>query len=255
MKNMFIYLLIIAALISCPRSFCFAMDVNTLDIRFLQGNFREVVSEGEALLRNASYNDQQGLNKLMGFSCLKINRPQEAKKYFQEFLRLSGKGGLNDEAKIGLADAFLASGDLDNAKRIYRAVLEADSGSKFKAAIFYRLGKIASRDGDNDKANEYLARLKNEYPFSLELKSQEGLEYFLTVRDEDIIYTVQAGYFSNSVNAENFRKKLLAKGYPAYLQCSSGTCRVRVGKFNRLKDAVDLQNKLSRDGFATKVFP
>lgn len=254
MKNITVCLLT-AIFIFCSWFVCSAMDMNSLNTRFLQGNFREVVSTGEALLQGGLFSDKQGLYKLMGFSCLKINRPREAKQYFQESLRLSGQGGLNDEARIGLADAFLVSGELDDAQRIYKAVLEDNPGTKFKAAIFYRLSKIAIRNGDSEKANLYLAKLKNDYPLNLELKSKEGLEYLSAARKEGIIYTVQVGYFSNSANADNFKKKLIAKGYPAYLQCSAGACRVRVGKFGKLKEAVDLQNKLSEDGFATKIFP
>lgn len=247
--------LLVTVFLFCSGYFCFAMDTSTLNARFLQGNFREVVSAGEALLQNGSCSDKQELYKLMGLSCLKMNQPKEAKKYFQESLRLSGQASLNEEASVGLADAFLISGELLDAERIYKFVLEKDPGTKFKAAIFYRLSKIAIRNGESEKADEYLVKLKNEYPLNLELRSKEGLEYLSVAREENIVYTVQVGYFSNSTNAENFRDKLIAKGYPAYLQCSSGACRVRVGKFSRFKDAVDLQKKLSADGFSTKIFP
>ncbi|MCK9571696.1 MAG: SPOR domain-containing protein [Candidatus Omnitrophica bacterium] len=258
--------LIATVLLFCFQVPCFAAAPNVLEVKFLQGNFRDVALEGEAYLRNSPGSNQRDLYKLIAFSCLKINRPEEAKKYFQEFLRLSDKNAQIEEAKIGLADAFLINGEVDIAKKMYQSVLESNSGAKFKAAILYRLSKIARGSGNSDEADVYLAKLKREYPLNLELSANDSFfvsrdlksrenSYFSGYKTGEVIYSVQVGYFSNTVNADKFKRQLISRGYPAYTLCVSEGCRVRVGKFNNLKEALLLQKKLSRDGFPSKVFP
>ena len=68
-------------------------------------------------------------------------------------------------------------------------------------------------------------------------------------------YSVQLGFFTSSANANNFKDTLLNKNYPAYVESSGTGYRVKVGKFKSEKEALELENKLSRDGFQTKVCP
>jgi cell division septation protein DedD len=68
-------------------------------------------------------------------------------------------------------------------------------------------------------------------------------------------YSVQVGFFSSSANANNFKNTLLRKDYPAYVESCGSGFRVKVGKFKSQKEVLDLENKLSQDGFATKVCP
>jgi cell division septation protein DedD len=66
---------------------------------------------------------------------------------------------------------------------------------------------------------------------------------------------VQVGFFSNQANASKLVDKLLAKDFPAYIENSAGGYRVRVGKFTTQKEALDLEGKLSKEGYQTKVCP
>jgi len=72
-------------------------------------------------------------------------------------------------------------------------------------------------------------------------------------------YTVQVGSFINFTNARNLRDKLTSKGYDAYLQeaDTSGTkaYRVKVGRLKSRPEVTQLANKLSSEGYPTKILP
>ena len=66
---------------------------------------------------------------------------------------------------------------------------------------------------------------------------------------------MQVGFFANNENADSLKDKLLNKGYPAYVERLGAGSRVRVGRFKARREALDLGNKLSKEGFPTKVTP
>lgn len=64
-------------------------------------------------------------------------------------------------------------------------------------------------------------------------------------------YTVQVGLFRNKVYADNLLLRLKRQGYPAYLDTSNGFYRVRVGNYDRLDQAVDMEQRLKNRGYTT----
>ncbi len=51
------------------------------------------------------------------------------------------------------------------------------------------------------------------------------------------------------------KEKLLESGFPAYVEGVPGGYRVRVGRFKSQDEALNLSNKLSKEGFPTKLCP
>ena len=64
-------------------------------------------------------------------------------------------------------------------------------------------------------------------------------------------YTVQAGAFRNKIYADNLLLRLKRQGYPAYLDHANNLYRVRVGQYDRLDQAVDLEQRLKNRGYTT----
>ena len=64
-------------------------------------------------------------------------------------------------------------------------------------------------------------------------------------------YTVQVGLFRNKVYADNLLLRLKRQGYPAYLDTSNGFYRVRVGNYDQLDQAVDMEQRLKNRGYTT----
>jgi len=251
-----IRLILTAVLNFSITAICFALNMDTLEAKFLQGNYRDVISRGEILLESVDARDFCELSNYIALSYLKTGDTQSAKKYFENVLLKADSTVLKERARIGLADAFLLSGDLKNSQQIYLGIIEDNPNTKLKAAILYRISRIALNDGNNQKANEYLFKLKKDYPLAEELNLKDELRLStLTLNKDNPAYTVQVGYFSNSVNADKLKKELIAKGYPAYIDDSSGSYRVRVGRLNNQEAANSLEDKLLKDGYSTKIFP
>lgn len=61
---------------------------------------------------------------------------------------------------------------------------------------------------------------------------------------------LQAGIFAQPANAEEFRRKLVAEGYPAYIET-----RVHVGPYPNRKEAERVRDKLKAEGTTTVYVP
>lgn len=64
-------------------------------------------------------------------------------------------------------------------------------------------------------------------------------------------YTVQAGLFRNKIYADNLLLRLKRQGYPAYLDFDGNLYRVRVGNYEQLDQAVDMEQRLKNRGYTT----
>lgn len=64
-------------------------------------------------------------------------------------------------------------------------------------------------------------------------------------------YRIQAGAFRNRTYAERLKNELLEQDFPAYIIDSDGFFRVQVGSFGSLEEAVAMEKRLKRAGYAT----
>lgn len=64
-------------------------------------------------------------------------------------------------------------------------------------------------------------------------------------------YTVQVGLFRNKIYADNLLLRLKRQGYPAYLDMTNNLYRVRVGEYDQLDRAVDMEQRLKNRGYTT----
>ena len=64
-------------------------------------------------------------------------------------------------------------------------------------------------------------------------------------------YTVQVGLFRNRVYADNLLLRLKRQGYPAFLDYDGKLFRVRVGNYDQLDQAVDMEQRLKNRGYTT----
>ena len=64
-------------------------------------------------------------------------------------------------------------------------------------------------------------------------------------------YTVQVGAFRNKIYADNLLLRLKRQGYPAYIDFANNLYRVRVGQYDQLDQAVDLEQRLKSRGYTT----
>ena len=233
---------------------CRAAQTDTLKTDFLQGNYRRVIFEGQAQLDRVHLGNADELNYILGLSYLKESKLDLARNCFRNILS-NPNSRFKQEASLALADTYLVSGQFQQAEDGYSKLIIEDSNSNLKPAILYRLSQLEFKKGNSQKGNDYWFKLKRDFPLSPELRLTKSIPLIKMEVNETGEYSIQVGFFTNSVNANNFKNTLLSKNYPAYLENSGAGYRVKVGRFKLQKEALDLENKLSRDGFQTKLCP
>lgn len=72
-------------------------------------------------------------------------------------------------------------------------------------------------------------------------------------QDEKETYQVQVGAFRNHFYADRLLRELMEQEYPAEIDESGGYFRVRVGEFQTLKGAVEMERRLKLAGYSTVV--
>lgn len=231
---------------------CLASDLEGLKADFLQGNYRRVIFEGEAARPNIRASEE--LNYILGLSYLKENNLTLAREAFNRILN-NPSSKFKSQAAMSLADTYLISGEYQEAEDLYNKLINEEPNTSLKAALLYRLSQAALKRGDHRLANDYLLKLKRDFPLSPELRSTRGFPHIEAAKNDSGAYSVQVGFFTNTANADNLRDKLRALGFSAYVEEAQGGYRVRVGRFKALDEAVEMERELSKKGFPTKLCP
>ncbi len=260
MQKFKVYFLVLAILILPVISW--AIDLDSLKADFLQGNYRRVTLEAQAQIGGSSIQGVDELSYLLGLSYLKEDKLDQAQECFCRILN-NPLSKFKEQAGLASADIYLIKGQFQDAENIYNKLLENDPNTNLKAGILYRLSQSGYRRGKKEEPNEYLLKLRKDFPLSLELRAVNGIpqsEAPVMHRAAASIneigeFSVQVGFFVKNLNAVNFKDRLLALGFPAYVEGSSEGYRVKVGKFKTQVEALDTESKLSREGFSTKLCP
>lgn len=234
----------------------FALDLDKAKALFISGDYKAAISEGEKIMAKTSSNSL-GLDELyyiLGLSYLKDGNYLRASDIFEIILKEFKDTQFSADATAGLADAYFLKGDYDRAENIYKELLNQKQNSKLKPLLYCRLSQCSAKLGDAQGAKDYLNKLKQEFPLSLE--TAQGA---VGITEDSFYYSVQVGSFSSSVNANNLKQELAAKGYLAFVEeASSGnrtTYRVKAGKVHLRQEAAELEKKLSGEGYPTKISP
>ena len=237
-----------------PPVFCWPAELDALKADFLRGNYQRVIFEGQAQVERINLRGADELNCILGLSYLKEYNLAAAQESFKRVLRNSS-GKFKTQAALGLADTYLIGGQFQEAEDIYDKLIDEDPNISLKAAILYRLSQCGFKKGNSSQGNEYLSKLKRDFPASLELRITRAIGRIEPIFPGAGEYSVQVGFFANSENANSLKDRLFAKGYPAYVERVSAGNRVRVGRFKSRREALNLESKLSKEGFSTKVTP
>ncbi|MFH1191782.1 MAG: SPOR domain-containing protein [Candidatus Omnitrophota bacterium] len=235
-------------------NFCWALDMDSLKADFLEGNYRRVIFEGQAQIDRVHLRNADELNYILGLSYLKESKIGLAQGCFQRILNNPGSK-FKEEARLGLGDTYLVTGQFQQAQDIYDRLMAEDPNSRQKSAVLYRLSQLEFKKGFHQKGNEYWSKLKKDFPLSPELRSTKGIASINIPANDADGYSMQLGFFTNSANADKLKDILLSKNYPAYVESFGSGYRVKVGRFKVQQEALDLERKLSQDGFQTKICP
>ncbi len=176
-----------------------------------------------------------------------------------------------NDASFLFLDAVLTEAG-DEAVEKYKAILKKYPNSNFADASLYRIFSYYFALGYYKTAEDYLAKLKNDYPASPYLKvadrtiPEEELDQQLKlqppkkeekksavneVKSIEGKFTIQAGAFLNYKNAERLKNNFIKSGYysTTYPKEVGGSILnvVIVGKFNSEAEAKNFLPKLKKE--------
>jgi tetratricopeptide (TPR) repeat protein len=242
-------------------SYALALDSTPLKVNFLKGEYKAVIEEGERCLATATPQtaNLDELYFLMALSYFKDGNYLRSSDIFEIILKEFPKSRFRAEAELGNADTYFMRGDLDKAEQAYRKLLAAQpNDGGMASALYYRLSQLAMQKGNTDEGKGLKDKLKLEFPLSLEARQEQNI--CLLADASTGFYTVQVGSFSKVENARKLLQQLLDKRYTASIQEISNSegvtfYRVRVGKCATKPEALSLAEKLTRDGYPTKICP
>lgn len=233
-------------------TFASALDLDKAKVYFLGGNYSACIKECEGILASSNYSPKlDQLYYLLALSYLKEGNYLRASDIFEIILTEFDKSVYAEEARLGIGDAYLLGGDLKQAEKMYKMLLK-NKECRLLPQVYRRIAYCELKNGSKSEAQAYIARLKQEFPQSPEIK-------LIEVPPVQDFYSVQVGCFSRLTNATNLVRKLNARGYPAYMETVSSndmkTYRVKVGKLKTRSEAEKLSAKLSAEGYPAKIVP
>jgi len=249
-----------------------ASNIDTVKTYFINGDYRGCIREGENILASSKVRkkNRDEVRYFLALSYLKEGNPLPASRNFKIILNEFRKSKFREESQIGLGDSYFMRGDYTIADFQYKELLNKNPKTKLKPGLYYRLGQIGLKKGNKQQQEEYLARLKKEFPLSPEALMRMDRELFpLNIQiqtgqgpiipETNASYSVQVGAFSRKTNAENLAKRLRNKGYVSLISESlyrdNKIYKVRVGSFKNRSEAEGLEQKLKTEGYSTKIIP
>jgi len=239
----------------------YCLNTDSMKIAILSGNYRQAVAEGEKLIAGKS--SAVGFDEayyLLGLSLLKEGSYRRAADNFEIIIKEYKNSHFLDEARLGLGDTYLLKGELNSAASAYKELIDGNPGTKLKAQAFQRLSQVSFNSGESENGKLYLDKLDKEFPLNIEPKIARQIQSAkISLSSGGEIYSVQVGSFSNKSNADGLVDKLTQSGYIAYTEVVTPeglvSYRVRVGKSNLRREVEDLEQRLSREGYPTKICP
>jgi len=246
----------------------YCLNLDKMKAAYLDCEYKAAISEGEKiLLTSVNRGGFEELYYYLGLSYLKDSNYVRAADMFGRVIAEFKDSKFAGQAKLALGDTYFMQGEFEKAEALYDELM-GPQDTKLKPAALYRLSRVAMKKGDSAKSNQYLEKLKNDYPFCLEAKLDKEVSAVTNKAAPEsapldipsgTIYSVQVGFFSSKENALNFTDELTQKNFPAYAEKDivggKESYRVKVGKLKTRQEAQDLEKKLSQAGYPTKVCP
>lgn len=251
-----IALLIITVFLSAGMGYC--QNLDSVKSLFLKGDYKSAIIQGEKVLAGYSVNKSSldELYYILGLCYMQDGNYLRASDIFEIVIKEFRNSRFKDEAAMGMGDTYYLRGQYEKAGSYYKEILDKEPSTKLRGSLYYRLAQVALKIGQPQEARAYLDKLKSEFPDNLELMANRDLS---ALSASGIYYSVQTGSFSRAGNAVNLCNKLSARGYTAYLEeietNGSKMYRVKVGRLNSRRAAEDLENRLSAEGYPTKITP
>jgi tetratricopeptide (TPR) repeat protein len=189
-----------------------------------------------------------------GLAQLRLGQYADANKAFQIVMDAHPTQDIYDRASLGMTEGFYMAGFYKDSLESGQQLLKRSPHSSFLSLIYLKIARADLKLMRWEKANEYLNKIAGEFPQSPEAPIARQL------LEEKQYFAVQVGSFLDKGRAITLIDDLKAGGQYAYVvetTASDGQkfYRVRVGQMSSLKDAEDLEKRLSKLGYPTMIYP
>ncbi|MBF0387819.1 MAG: SPOR domain-containing protein [Candidatus Omnitrophica bacterium] len=250
------FLLIVGLMFFCAAPLYAAPDpLADLQAAIIQEDFKEANSLAKSLVKARLTRAQSAQAEYyLGLSYLRLAEYQLAYETFKKLLSERPSVELYDKAEVGIIDAFYMQGQYESALREAVALMNKRRDSEQMSVICLKAARANLKLARWNRARELLKKILNDYPESFEAEVARGL------MEEKQYFAVQVGSFNDKVRAEKLMKELLDRKEYAYIvetRSPEGRLyyRVRAGQLTALKDAQELEQKLSGFGYPTLIYP
>lgn len=190
---------------------------------------------------------------LLGLSQMKEGKLDEARTSLGILIRNFPKSELVQRAHLALADTYFLEENFEVAVKIYSDILRNYPNSGLMSLVYFRLGQTNLKLGHWQEARRYLRKTKDKFPVSL----VSGLAARLL--EYEYFFTIQVGSFKDYKRAKSLTNELVAKDYDSYIieikVDNDRFYRVKVGKLSSRKEAIQLKERLSRQGYPAIICP
>jgi tetratricopeptide (TPR) repeat protein len=218
-------------------------------------NYEQARDLSQELLKNtAVHQNRIQAQYYLGISQVRLGQYVEARSLFQIVMSMAEDQDLHDRAALGMIEALYKPGLYQDALKTTKELLEKNPKSSFLSLIYLKKARIYLKLSQWAKAKEYLQRVIEEFPKSIEAPIAQDL------MEEKEHFAVQVGAYLDKEIAIKLTEDLKAKGQYAYIieTVSSENkkfYRVRVGQTTSILDAQTLESKLCKLGYPTLICP
>jgi tetratricopeptide (TPR) repeat protein len=232
-----------------------ASSLEDLEKAVIAQDFIKAKEMAAALLASDPTGDEAHQAKFyLGLSHLRLGEYEQAKKLFNELIQLPLDPQLKERSYMGLFNVYYLAEDYRQAQKIIDQLSELSPDSPFKSMIYLKQARVNLKLTNWSKAKEYLNKIINEFPHSMEVHTARQL------LQEKQYFAVQVGAFLDRALAEKVMNELQKKGEYSYIIETTDKdgrtfYRVRVGQMTLLDDARQLKERLGKQGYPTEIYP
>ncbi len=255
MKRVVLFFLVSTGIFLPAAAFAQNNGISDLEAAVIQEDYKKANEMALGLLKNKmTGNDLAQVEYYLGLSYLRLGDYSRAYEVFKKIVTDRPAVELYERAYIGVIDSLYMQGYYDNALKEAMALMNKHRKSEMMSLIYLKAARSNLKLARWNKAREFLQKIITEYPSSFE----SGVARQLL--DEKQYFTVQVGAFNEQGRAERLVEELVKRKEYAYIvetKMPDGKMyfRVRVGQLTALKDAKELESKLSGFGYPTRIYP
>ncbi len=209
---------------------------------------------GELVAKKLSRAQLQEAHYFLGLSDLRLGNFAQAQETFNKLISERLPIDLYDRTAVGFIDALYLQGSYDRALKESMSLLKKRKNSEILGLFYLKAARANLKLARWKRARELLQTIIDDFPHSLEAETAAQL------LEEKQFFTVQVGSFIERHLADKLLRELQDRNEYAYIvEIKSGEgkmyYRVRVGQMAAIRDARELEQKLSSMGYSTLIYP